>query len=169
MKQIFYSAMIILGIDPGYGRMGYAVIEGERDRWKALDFGCVHTSAGKPFVERLRAISSAVADLCARFRPDKAAVEQLFFSTNQKTAIDVSQARGAIVLTLTQAGLPVYEYTPLQVKQAITGYGTAEKRQVAHMVCILLGMKPKSLQDDAADALAVALTCHRSGERQFAL
>lgn len=150
--------MLILGIDPGFGRMGFGVIEGSKSNWKVVAYGCVETSAHDSFVMRLKKIHEVLKKIIGQYHPDRAGVEELFFYKNVKTAVGVGQARGAILLTLAQAGIPIAEFTPLQVKQAITSYGRAEKGQVQTMVKILLGIKEKKLQDDAADALAVALT-----------
>lgn len=148
----------ILGIDPGFGRIGFGVIEGARNEWKAIAYGCIETSAQASFPDRLKSLHTELKKIIATYHPDRAAVEELFFYKNVKTAIDVGQARGAILLTLAQAGLLIDEFTPLQIKQALTSYGRAEKGQVQTMVQLLLGVKDKKLQDDAADALAVALT-----------
>ncbi|MEK7623416.1 MAG: crossover junction endodeoxyribonuclease RuvC [Patescibacteria group bacterium] len=150
--------MRIIGIDPGYGRMGYGLVEKKGSDWTHVAHGCIETSAKVEFSERLLQIHNELKRLITRHNPDRAAVEDLFFAKNVKTAMQVGQARGVILLTLFQAGLTVDEYTPLQVKQAITGYGRAEKGQVQKMLAILLKLPAKKLiQDDAADALAVAL------------
>ncbi len=155
--------MVILGIDPGYGRMGYGIIEKVgKGEWRALDYGCIETSAGDDFTLRLREVRKAVAHLIEKFHPDRMAVEELFFFKNQKTAFKVGEARGVILLTGVEAGLPVDEFTPLQVKQSITGYGRAEKKQMQKMVSVVLGIKGKIKSDDAADALAVALCAGQS-------
>lgn len=148
----------ILGIDPGFGRMGWGVIEKAGGDWRAVDWGCVETPVREPFVERLVELHHELKKLLKKYQPTRAAVEDLFFAQNAKTAMQVGQARGVIILTLVEAGLPVDEFTPLQVKQAITGYGRAEKFQVQKMVQMLLSIKKKITIDDAADALAVALT-----------
>ena len=150
--------MRILGIDPGFGRMGFGLIEGTRDNWQAVTYGCIETDGQTAFIDRLNIIYQELKKIVKKYAPQLAAVEELFFYTNVKTAIQVSQARGAILLTLCQARLPVYEYTPLEVKQTLTGYGRAEKKQVQTMVRLSLSLGKKKLQDDAADALAVALT-----------
>ncbi len=152
-----------MGIDPGFGRLGWAFIEQKKQGWTALDYGCVETSKTLPFSDRLFQIHRELKIAIDRFLPDCVAVEQLFFYKNVKTALDVGQARGVVILTCKQKGLPVYEYTPLQVKQALVGYGRAEKRQVEQMVKLVLGIGSTSrIQDDAADALAVAYTCSAS-------
>lgn len=155
--------MIILGIDPGYGRMGYGIIEktGAKE-WKALDYGCIETGADDDFIHRLSEVRQAILHLIKKFHPARMAVEELFFFKNQKTAFKVGEARGVILLTGVEAGLPVDEFTPLQVKQAITGYGRAEKGQMQKMVAVILGIKGKIKSDDAADALAVALCAGQS-------
>lgn len=150
--------MRILGIDPGYGRMGFGVVEKKGSDWVYVVHGCVETKAKDKFADRLLELHAEIKQIINKYKPTHAAIEQLFFAKNAKTAMDVGQARGVILLTLFQASLPVAEYTPLQVKQAITGYGRAEKEQVQKMIIFLLGLTKKPLQDDAADALAIALT-----------
>lgn len=152
------SNEIILGIDPGFGRMGWGVVEKVGGEWKAVACGCVETKAGLPFKERLIALHQNLKKIIIKYQPSRAAVEDLFFAKNVKTAMRVGEARGVIILTLVEAGLPVYEFTPLQVKQAMTGYGRAEKRQVERMLIMQLNIKKKIRPDDAVDALAVALT-----------
>ncbi len=155
---------IILGIDPGFGRVGYGVIEKVstgRD-WQCVAFGCIETSAKKSFVERISEIHEELVRLIKKYKPTRMAVEELFFFKNAKTAIEVGQARGVILLTGVENCLPIDEFTPLQVKQAITGYGRAEKDQMQKMVAMVLGLKEKIKSDDAADALAVALCAGQS-------
>lgn len=149
---------IILGIDPGFGRVGYGVIEkhGVKE-WKALDYGCIETNLKNSFIERLAEIHRAVLHLIKKFKPTRMAVEELFFVKNVTTGIKVAQARGVILLTAMENNLAVDEFTPLEVKQAITGYGRAEKGQMQKMVAAILRLKCKVKSDDAADALAVAL------------
>lgn len=151
--------MIILGIDPGYAIVGWGVVRYERGRFMPLDFGAITTTAGTEFSRRLELIYEEIAALLAARRPDALAVEKLYFKNNQKTAIDVAQARGVILLAARQAGVPVYEYTPLQVKSAVTGYGKAEKPQVMEMTRRLLRLAEVPRPDDTADALAIAI-CH---------
>jgi len=154
-----------LGIDPGFGRLGWGVIEkmkgpglpAGRQDWQAKAFGCLETSAKKTLSERLLEIHKEIRLLIKKYRPERVAVEELFFFQNVSTAIQVGQARGVVLLSAVEAGLPVDEYTPLEVKQAVAGYGRAEKKQVQKMVAVLLGLKGKVKSDDAADALAVAL------------
>lgn len=139
--------------------MGYGVIEGERDTWRALTYGCVSTKAGTPFVDRLEQIYRKLTAIISQYAPDLSSVEELFFYTNVKTAIQVGQARGVILLILRQSHIPIQEFTPLEVKQAITNYGHADKTQIQKMVRFFLHMNSTLLlQDDAADALALALT-----------
>jgi len=149
----------ILGIDPGYGRVGVGIIEGSRDTWKILHYECIETNPKASFIERLSDIEVQLRAIVQKYVPTHAAVEQLFFSKNTTTALKVSEARGAICLLLHQQGLPIIEIGPGEVKQYITGYGNANKSQVQTMVAMSLGLKNKKIQDDAADALAIALSC----------
>ena len=152
--------MIILGLDPGLGTMGYGVIEKDKNgNCSAVDYGVVRTPAGENLAVRLCILEEGVNALFDKFRPEEAAMEELFFSTNITTGISVAQGRGVILLACFHAGVPLYEYTPLQVKQAVVGYGRAEKRQVIDMVRRILNMKSAPKPDDAADAVAIAL-CH---------
>lgn len=162
--------MIILGIDPGYATVGIGVVEYASSRFRVLDYGAITTQASMPFDERLVKIYDETQQVIAQHRPDAVSVEKLFFNTNQKTAIDVSQARGVLVLAVRKAGLPLFEYTPLQVKQSVVGYGRAEKQQVQEMTRILLGLGKIPKPDDAADALALAVChAHSSGSAVFNL
>ena len=149
----------ILGIDPGFGRIGFGIIDGRGRDWKAVGYGCIETSTKDSFIKRLEELHIILKKILKKYNPDLAAVEDLFFYKNVTTAIKVGQARGAILLTLRQARIAVEEFTPLQIKQAVTGYGRAEKSQIQKMVQVQLSMKEKPRSDDAADALAVALTC----------
>lgn len=149
--------MIAVGIDPGTARLGYGVIDEEGPH--ALAYGVVETPAGLPMPERLLLLFDGVSTLLAEHRPDALAVEQLFFARNTTTAMAVGQARGVVLLAAARAGLPVAEYTPAEVKQAVVGYGRADKGQMQEMVRLLLGLERVPHPDDAADALAVAL-CH---------
>ena len=151
--------MRILGVDPGVATIGFGLIEADRGRQRLLRYGVVTTPAGLPLSRRLLQISEDMEELLATFRPDEAAVEELFFSKNITTGIAVAHGRGVILLALERAGVPVYEYTPMQVKQAVAGYGGAEKRQVMLMTQRLLRMGEIPRPDDAADALAIAI-CH---------
>lgn len=150
---------LILGIDPGTAITGYGVIEQQGNRFRPLEFGVIRTEAGEPLPVRLEEIFARVADLVARYRPQAAAVEALFFNANAQTAFAVGQARGVVLLACSQAGCDLFEYTPQQVKQAVVGYGKAEKRQVQEMVRVLLALDDVPRPDDAADALGIAL-CH---------
>ena len=151
--------MIILGIDPGYAIVGWGVIRYERGKFIPVDFGAITTPAGMPFNRRLEILYDELTDLLARHNPDTVAVEKLYFQTNAKTAIDVAQARGVTMLALQKKGVPVFEYTPLQVKSAVTGFGQAQKPQVMEMTKRLLRLKAVPKPDDTADALAIAI-CH---------
>lgn len=151
--------MIILGIDPGYAIVGFGIIKYEKGRMSVLDFGAITTPAGMEFTERLKSIYEDLSYLFDKYKPDAMAVEKLFFNTNQKTAIDVAQARGVILLAAKMNGTECFEYTPLQVKQSVVGYGRAEKKQVQEMTRQLLGLSAVPKPDDTADALAMAI-CH---------
>lgn len=151
--------MIILGIDPGYAIVGWGVIRYERGKFIPVDFGAITTPAGMPFNRRLEILYDELTDLLTRHTPDSVAVEKLYFQTNAKTAIDVAQARGVTMLALQKKGVPVFEYTPLQVKSAVTGFGQAQKPQVMEMTKRLLRLKAVPKPDDTADALAIAI-CH---------
>ncbi len=151
--------MIILGIDPGYATVGYGVLDYVAGRYKVLAYGAITTPAKTPFEWRLNQVYDAVADIIEKHRPEVLAIEKLFFTTNQKTAIDVAQARGVIMLAAVRQHLTVYEYTPLQVKQSVVGYGKAEKQQVMELTKRILALKALPKPDDVADALAVAI-CH---------
>ena len=151
--------MIILGIDPGYAIIGWGVIRYERGRFMPLDFGAVTTSAAMPFARRLECIYDELSAILEQHKPDAVAVEKLYFQNNQKTAIDVAQARGVITLAIHKSGAPMFEYTPLQVKSAVTGFGQAQKPQVMEMTKRLLRLKAVPKPDDTADALAIAI-CH---------
>ncbi len=149
--------MIILGIDPGYAIVGYGVLD--TNGMKPVSYGAIRTEAGIPIEERLSEIYDNMTELLRTFRPDHVAIEKLYFNTNEKTAINVSQARGVIVLACVKCGVKVHEYTPLQVKMSVVGYGRAEKQQIMDMTKRLLGLRTIPRPDDAADALAIAL-CH---------
>jgi len=153
--------MIILGIDPGIAIVGYSIIECSGNKFKALDYGCIRTDSSLLFPERVKIIYDRLMEIIEKYRPEDLAVEELFFNKNVKTAIQVGQARGVEILAAVNKGLGIYEYTPLQIKQAVVGYGRAEKEQVQEMVKVLLNLKEKPKPDDVADALAVAI-CHGS-------
>ena len=151
--------MIILGIDPGYAIVGWGIVRFERGRYLPLDFGAITTKAGIPFNRRLEIIYDDMTVLLERYHPEAAAVEKLYFQSNKTTAIDVAQARGVTMLALQQHGIPAYEYTPMQVKCAVTGFGQAHKPQVMEMTRRLLRLESVPRPDDTADALALAI-CH---------
>ena len=150
--------MVILGIDPGIARVGWAVIETHTPLLITKSFGCIETDKGEKPEIRLQQIHKAVGLLCKKFHPDCMSVEELFFATNAKTAIGVGQSRGVILLAAAEAHVPVVSYTPLAVKRAITGDGKADKKQVASMVVRTLKLKKAPKLDDTADALAIAMT-----------
>lgn len=151
--------MIILGIDPGYAIVGYGVLEYQNNHFSVLDYGAITTEAGTPFCERLDAIYTDLCDLMEHYKPEAMSIEKLFYNTNAKTVIDVAQARGVTVLAAQRHKLSIFEYTPLQVKQSVVGYGRAEKKQVQEMTRIILKLDKIPKPDDAADALAMAI-CH---------
>ncbi len=151
--------MIILAIDPGTATTGFGVVSFENGAFKTLDYGSINTKPGIPPELRLQKIYRAIGRLVADHCPDCLVVEQLFFNTNVQTAMAVGQARGMSLLVAADNSLPVVEYTPLQVKQAVVGYGRAEKAQVQEMVRMVLGLTERPKPDDAADALALAI-CH---------
>lgn len=151
--------MLILGIDPGFAIVGFGVVEAGRNQQRLIRCGTITTQAGIPLPARLRQISDDMEQLILQFRPEAMAVEELFFSTNVTTGIGVAQARGVILVAAERNGVPIYEYTPGQIKQAVVGYGKAEKRQVMDMTRRLLRLQSVPRPDDAADAVAVAL-CH---------
>jgi crossover junction endodeoxyribonuclease RuvC len=160
--------MLVLGLDPGLATMGYGLVEGDGYTLDLVTYGVVRTPAKMPLAERLMQIHRDLSAIIVQYHPNVAAVEELFFSTNARTAIIVGEARGVALLTLAEAGLPIAEYTPLQVKQAITGYGQADKSQMQQMVRLLLGLSDVPHPDDAADALAVSI-CHHHSARMAAL
>jgi crossover junction endodeoxyribonuclease RuvC len=151
--------MLILGIDPGIATVGFGLLHAEKGTFTAMRYGVISTAAGVPLTRRLDAIYTDLGKLLAEFRPDAVAIEELFFNTNLKTGISVAHGRGVMLLAAFRYGAPVYEYTPLQVKQSVAGYGRAEKKQVMDMVRRLLKLETTPKPDDAADALAIAL-CH---------
>ena len=152
----------ILGIDPGYGLTGYGVVKVQGSKLECLDYGVIKTHAGDEFSQRLKDIYQDLTKIIQKYNPDLVAVEDLFFAKNVKTAMKVGHARGVIILTAIQAGKQIVEFTPLQVKQAITSYGRAEKGQVQQMVKLMLNLKEIPKPDDAADALAVAICATNS-------
>lgn len=154
--------MIILGIDPGTAIMGYGVLESEGGRLRVLGHGCVFTDKQLEMPERLDIIGRELEKLIQQYRPEAISIEELFYFKNKTTIITVAQARGVIVVTGKRCGVELHEYTPLQVKQAVTGYGRADKKQVQQMVKSILGLKEIPKPDDAADALAIAICCSSS-------
>ena len=151
--------MIVLGIDPGYAIVGCGVVEYKNNHFRVITYGAITTEAHTPFNIRIEKIFDEANELIQKCRPDAMAIEKLFFNTNQKTAIDVAQARGALVLAAQKNNVPIFEYTPLQVKQSVVGYGRAEKKQVQEMMRIMLKLDKVPKPDDTADALAMAI-CH---------
>lgn len=151
--------MIILGIDPGIAIVGYGVILADKGKFGVIDYGVITTSKDESTPQRLALIEQALIKLIERYKPDCIALEELFFQNNQKTAITVAEARGVLLLTAVKYCGKLYEYTPLQIKQSVTGFGNADKKQVQYMVKTLLKLKEIPKPDDAADALACALCC----------
>ena len=149
--------MIILGIDPGIAIMGYGVIESKNGKVRVVDYGAIYTPSKISVTHRLQMIFDCMTELVKKFKPDQVAFEELFFNTNTTTAINVAQARGVAIVVANQHVNDILEFTPLQIKQALTGNGRAEKKQVQYMVQHILGLKEIPKPDDAADALAVAL------------
>ena len=160
--------MIILGIDPGLAIVGWGIVEYKSTRFRTVAYGSVQTPAGMKTEERLRLIYEGVCELIEKYHPDAMAIEELFFNTNVTTGIRVAEARGVVLLAAQQAGLEIQEYTPLQVKQAVVGYGRAEKKQVITMVTMLLGLAKPPKPDDTADALAIAICHAHSGGSRLA-
>ncbi len=159
--------MIIIGIDPGIATTGFGIIKkikGKKNKLKAIDYGCIETSPGFSDGERLKKINNELNKLIKKYQPDVLAVENIYFFKNLKTAMPVSQAKGVILLTAAKKKIPVYEFTPLQVKMTVVGYGKAEKKQVQKMIRVLLDLKEVPKKDDAADALGIAL-CYALGTR----
>ena len=150
--------MVVLGIDPGIGRCGWGFVEKKDSKNKATVYGCIETSSKDKVEERLVGISDEVEDLIKKNKPDVIAIEELFFGTNSKTALVVGQARGVVLLVAAKRKIPVFAYTPLQVKMALTGYGRADKNQIAQMTKVILNLEKIPKIDDTSDALAVALT-----------
>ena len=151
--------MRILGIDPGIAIVGFGLIESDRGTMRMLQYGAVTTEAGLPLATRLVQIEDDMRALIRQLQPDEIAIEELFFSKNITTGIAVAHGRGVVLCTAERLGIPIFEYTPMQVKQAVVGYGLAEKRQVMDMTKRLLKLKAVPKPDDAADALAIAI-CH---------
>lgn len=150
--------MRVLGIDPGYGRFGWSIVEGNKAKQTLVACGCEETRASETAPQRYLQIQEKLERIIDKFKPEEAAVESLFYFKNAKTVIKVSESRGVVVVTLARAKIKTYDYTPLQVKQTVTGYGRAEKAQVQMMVKAILKLKEVPRPDDAADAIAVGLT-----------
>lgn len=151
--------MRIIGIDPGYAIVGFGIIEYENSKFKTIDYGAITTPAGMDFNKRLKIIYEDLCELLDTYKPENLAIEKLYFQNNQKTAIDVAEARGVILLSAIQRNLLIREYTPLEVKKSITGYGQAVKKQVQEMTKRVLHLHEIPKPDDTADALAIAV-CH---------
>lgn len=156
--------MRILGIDPGIAIVGYGVVDKEGNSYKTIAYDAVTTRAHTPLPERLEKVYQGIDEIIKIYKPDAMSIEELFFNNNAKTALTVGQARGVIILAAVQNNLPVYEYTPLQVKQALTGYGRASKGQIQQMMKSMLGLTEIPKPDDVADALAIAV-CHGNSMR----
>lgn len=151
--------MIILGIDPGIAIVGWGVVDFTANKLRPIAYGAITTPAHTPITSRLSTIYNELSAIIDKYKPDAMSVEELFFNTNVKTAITVAHARGIVLLCAAQKGVPDFEYTPLQAKQALTGYGRADKAQMQNMVKIMLGLNAVPKPDDVADALAIAI-CH---------
>lgn len=156
--------MIILGVDPGFAITGYGVINFETNRFKLIDYGAITTEASLTLPNRLNRIYIELSSVIEKYKPNAFAIEELFFSKNVKTALSVGHGRGVAVLCAAQANIDIYEYTPLQIKQALVGYGRADKNQIQQMVKVILNLKEIPKPDDAADGLAVAI-CHAHSYR----
>jgi len=159
MSEHGNAEVTILGVDPGYAILGWGVIGYGASRHSLLGYGSIETDKDVPWPERLGAVYTGLIGIIEQYRPEVCAIEELFWGSNQKTAIKVGEARGAAVLACANSGLRVFEYTPLQVKQALTGYGRADKHQMQEMVRQILGLEQAPRPDDAADAVGVAI-CH---------
>ncbi|HZK38774.1 MAG TPA: crossover junction endodeoxyribonuclease RuvC [Clostridia bacterium] len=151
--------MIILGIDPGYAIVGYGIVQYKSNHFRVLEYGAVKTATSLPFNKRLEIIYDGISEIISTHKPVSMAIEKIFYNSNAKTVIDVSQARGVLMLAAQKQALSIAEYTPLQVKQGVVGYGRAEKKQVQEMTRLLLNLEKIPRPDDAADALALAI-CH---------
>ena len=151
--------MRVLGIDPGLAIVGYSIIETDANKIKMLEYGCIKIEAEISTPDRLNIIFNRLNEIIKQYNPEDMAIEELFYNKNVKTVISIGQARGVEVLSGISNGLQIYEYTPLQIKQAVVGYGRAEKKQIQNMVKFILGLNEIPKPDDAADALAVAI-CH---------
>lgn len=152
------TAEIILGIDPGYDRLGWAVGSTQGQQWQSLHYGVLQTAKATPLVQRYQQVAQELTIIIKTYSPSIAVIESLFFFSNQKTAMKVSEARGVIIKTCLSRGLKIAEFTPLQIKQAVTGYGRADKKSVEKMVRLQLKLADRKIMDDAIDALAIMLT-----------
>ena len=155
--------MVVLGIDPGYALMGWGVVESEGSHMRLVAYGCIETKAGVPMQDRLRTLQLGIRDLLSIYKPDDVAFEELFFARNVTTALMVGAARGAAIIAAAEYTENLYEYTPMQIKQAVTGYGKADKKQIQQMVKLLLKLDEIPRPDDAADAIACAITHCQAG------
>lgn len=164
LAPVCLNVMIVLGIDPGTAITGYGLVNERAGQAVALAYGAITTASDLSLPDRLLAIHRELDQIIRQYRPAQAAIEQLFFNKNVRTALAVGHARGVVMLTLAQAGVPMYEYTPLEVKLAVSGNGRADKRQIQQMVTLLLNLDKIPKPDDAADALAIAL-CHLHSAR----
>ena len=158
--------MLILGVDPGIAIVGYGLIRYENNRFTPVDYGAIETKSTTPTVDRLIQVHEGLYEIVEKYHPDVAAIEELFFQHNQTTIINVAQARGALLMALARHQVPIFEYTPMQVKQAVTGYGRAEKAQIQAMMRMLLGLPAVPKPDDVADALAIAI-CHANSHKNL--
>ena len=162
--------MRVLGIDPGYAIVGWGVLDYQGNRFQPAGFGAVTTKAGVPLEQRLAQVYDGVAEVLDQYRPEALSIEKLFYQHNQTTVIGVAEARGVILLAAAQRGVPLFEYTPMQVKQSLTGYGKAVKKQMMEMVRLMLHLPTVPKPDDTADALAMAIThcnCSRSSLKDY--
>lgn len=151
--------MVVMGIDPGYGRTGYGILDYSGNKYKVIEYGSITTQAGESFPKRLYKIAEELELLLSKYNVEAVSIEKLFFNTNTKTAIDVAQARGVMLYILEKNNVAIYEYTPLQIKQALVGYGRADKIQIMNMVKGYLNLQDMPKLDDTTDALAMAI-CH---------
>lgn len=151
--------MIVIGVDPGIAILGYGVIEYKGNKFSAIDYGAITTHSDLDLPHRLKVVYDQLYRIIDKYKPQEFAIEELFFNKNVKTAMTIGHARGVAILSASNYGIPVYEYTPLQVKQGVVGYGRADKKQIQQMVKVLLGLKEIPKPDDVADALAIAM-CH---------
>lgn len=151
--------MIILGIDPGFSRLGYAIIDTNKGNSKVIDCACFETSPRLEYIKRLTLVADKVKELISQYKPQFLAIERIFFTQNQKTALQIAEVRGILLYLAASSGIPTCEYTPLEIKMALCGYGKATKEQVQKMLKILLNISFLPKEDDASDALAISLTC----------